>query len=125
MDGQSIEAIIRCEVDQIEKLKNVKIELPTISGQPQTVDLGIPQIVSWRLHERFRWPSDQVMLLSCGVVATPGGSANRGGFFESLLSGSRGRADALMFVEYKGLARGAPISNAAIPNPQIPPNARR
>ena len=45
--------------------------VPSLAGGLQRVEIQVPQIVSWRLHERFRWPTNQVLLLSCGVVATP------------------------------------------------------
>ena len=57
--------------ETIEKLVPVTIDVPSASTGRQSVDVQVPQLVSWRLHERFRWPTDQVLLLSCGVIATP------------------------------------------------------
>ncbi len=105
IDKRSCEVIIKCEVDQIERLQKVKVDVPTSTGQTQGLELQIPQMVSWKIHERFRWPADQVLLLSCGVVATPGPQANNMFNFNSLLNGSRRRADALLFIEYKGPAQ--------------------
>ena len=34
-------------------------------------EIEVPQWASYRLHERFHWPVDQVLLISFGVVATP------------------------------------------------------
>ena len=113
IDGQVQEVIIRCNIDQIEKMQRVGVDLPTPSGQLQTVDLHIPQMVVWRLHERFRWPSDKVLLLSCGVVAAPTPQPNGILGLQSLVNGGRDRADALLFIEYKG-----PAGQAA--NPQQP-----
>ncbi len=85
--------------------------------------------MSWRLHERFRWPADHVLVLSCGVVASPapqrspmlGGIAN---FrvadplgISSPFAGAAKRADALLFIESKGRAeQGALPRTAATPS---------
>jgi hypothetical protein len=65
----------------------------------------VPQLVSWRLHERFRWPSDQVLLLSCGVVASPTAEkASPLGIPGLTLPSSPARADALLLIESHGKA---------------------
>jgi hypothetical protein len=109
-DG-AIEVSLRCDVDQIEKIQQVDVDVPDATGRTQAVRVGVPQLVSWRVHERFRWPAEQVLLLSCGVVANPTG-APTGGLSE-LFSGSRGRADALMMIEFKGAARPVPAPRQA------------
>lgn len=108
VDNASIEATIKCDVDQVEKLNNVKVPVPSTVGE-QDVSLQIPQMVSWRLHERFRWPSDEVLVLSCGVVANPTPEATTSGFRLPGLSGPK-RADALLFIDYRGPATGATIA---------------
>jgi hypothetical protein len=108
VDNASIEATIKCDVDQVEKLNTVKVPVPSTVGE-QDVSLQIPQMVSWRLHERFRWPSDEVLVLSCGVVANPSPDATTGGFRLPGLSGPK-RADALLFIDYRGPATGATIA---------------
>ena len=102
-DGRTVETIIRCDVDQVENLRNVQVDVPLPNGTTKPIDLKVPQIVSWRLHERFRWPNEQVLVLSCGVVANPAGKSNGILQFPDLFSQSNGRADALMFIEYKGV----------------------
>jgi hypothetical protein len=114
VDNASIEATIKCDVDQVEKLNNVKVPVPSPVGE-QDVNLQIPQMVSWRLHERFRWPSDEVLVLSCGVVANPAPDSRTGGFRLPGLSGPK-RADALLFIDYRGPATGATI--ATVPGRQ-------
>ena len=96
--GRTMEAALNCRVDQVEKLVPLAIDLP-IGGQSQRVQIQVPQLVSWRLVERFRWPADEVLLLSCGVVATP---APGGGGPLSLLNplAAAGRADALLLIEH-------------------------
>lgn len=102
-DGRTVESIVRCDVDQVENLRNVQVDVPLPDGTTKPIDLKVPQIVSWRLHERFRWPREQVLVLSCGVVANPAGKSTSMLQFPDLFSQSKGRADALMFIEYKGV----------------------
>ncbi|PQO34759.1 hypothetical protein DTL21_14770 [Bremerella cremea] len=117
-DDKMIDAVLKCSVDQIEKFVTVDVDVPT-SGTRQAVDIQIPQMVSWRLHERFRWPSDQVLLISCGVVARPqagiAGTAPQLPSLAGLLPERPPRADGLMFVEFKGDAKtgaGQPVRSA-------------
>ena len=112
LDNNTIEAMIKCEVDQVEKLTNVRVNLPGVGGNLQQMNLQIPQLVSWRLHERFRWPNDQVLLLSCGVVATPEPQTS-GGFRLPGLNSKSKRADALLFIEYRGPATEASVPRTA------------
>lgn len=115
LDQRLMEVVIKCQIDQLEKLQTVTIPVPTINGQMQNLATSVPQVVSWRLHERFRWPKDQVLLLSCGVIATPAGQGNGPGFLNlgALVGQQRGRADALLFVEFKGVQSAAPPNNQA------------
>ena len=104
IDGKTIEASIKASVDQVERLNTVKVIVPGVGGATNRVNLQIPELVSWRVQERFRWPNDQVLLLSCGVVASPeSATTHSDGVLQSLLGGAaRQRADALMFIEYRG-----------------------
>lgn len=127
LDDGSIESVIKCDVDQVEKLTTVKVNVPGINGGAETMSLQIPQLVSWRLHERFRWPNDQVLLLSCGVVATP--EPTTGGGFQlpgigGVLGGNAKRADALLFIEYRGPATGASVPQTAGQTPNLAPLRR-
>ncbi len=106
LDGNTIDAVIKCEVDQIEKLLPVSVDIPSAAGGAQRVQIQVPQVVSWRLHERFRWPVNQVLMLGCGVVASPT-QERMGPLGLPLpplpLTGS-GRADALLLIESNGKA---------------------
>ena len=122
LDGQTMEAAIDCSVDQLEKLVPLTIDVPT-GGQTQRVQIQVPQLVSWRLSERFRWPTSEVLLLSCGVVATPApGSA---GMLSVLapLGISSNRADALLMIEHKppSVTAITPAITPAAPAPSVPP----
>ncbi|GAA4423983.1 hypothetical protein [Bremerella cremea] len=116
-DDRMIDAVLKCSVDQVEKFVNVDVDVPTAGTGRQAVDIQIPQMVSWRLHERFRWPSEQVLLISCGVVARPQSGIATSPQLPSipLLPQSPPRADGLMFVEFKGDAKtgaGTPVPTA-------------
>ncbi|MCA9270553.1 MAG: hypothetical protein KDA41_18855, partial [Planctomycetales bacterium] len=109
-DGSIVDAVIKCSVDQVEKMVSVNIDVPTQLNAGQQVQIQVPQMVSWRVHERFRWPAEQVLVLSCGVVAKPGGG--KAGLF-GLTNvpnplASAPRADALMILECKGTV-GSPL----------------
>ena len=128
VDGGTVDLVVKCNIDQVERLANVNLDLPLSNGQTYTGQINVPQVASWRLHERFQWPANQVLLLSCGVVAAPQGKPNasllgRGtGVFglDRIFSPNGERADALLMVEYRGdaanrLATGAPTSTASAP----------
>ena len=102
-DRKIIDCVVKCHIDQIERFIPVSIDVPSVATNRQRVQLQVPQIVSWRLHERFRWRSDQVLLLSCGVVAAPAATAPWG-------FGGAARADALLWIEYRGPAHQASLA---------------
>lgn len=109
-DERTLDTVIKCKIDQVEKLVPVEIDLPGFNSQMQRAEIQVPQIVSWRLHERFRWPTSKVLLLSCGVVASPGPDRGAPLGFLNPFAGSAGRADALMFVESRGKASQALVT---------------
>ena len=113
MDNSTIEAVIKCDVDQVEKLTKVKVDVPLGNGTKQEVTLQIPQLVSWKLHERFRWRNDQVLMLSCGVVASPEPENDGTGLRIPGLSQKSNQAEALLFIEYRGPAQSATIPQTA------------
>jgi hypothetical protein len=109
-DERTIDVVLKCNIDQVEKLVNVGVDLPGFSGQMQRADIQIPQMVSWRMHERFRWPSSQVLLLSCGVIASPEPDRPSAIGIPTLFGRTGGRSDALVFVESLGKASQALIT---------------
>ena len=106
VDGRTIDCVIKANIDQVDKFLHVELDLPLPNQQIHRAKIDVPQMVSWRLHERFRWPSDMVLLLSCGVVASPDRSQTMMPLLNlSAITGTTaGRADALMFVEFRGKA---------------------
>jgi len=113
LDNQSVEVAIKADVDQVETLTPVKVPVGNAS-----VDLNVPKVISWRLHERFRWPSDQVLLVSSGVVADPQPESGTGfGALRSIGLGAAknksSRSDALLMIEYRGPSNGASMPRSA------------
>ncbi len=105
-----IDAVLKCEVDQVEKMLPVKIDVPSATVRNQRTTIEVPQLASSRLHERFRWPADQVLLISLGVVPTPVAKApNTLGIKVPLISAPT-RADLLVFVESKGKVTSQPTT---------------
>jgi hypothetical protein len=65
LDRQTMETAVTCRVDQVEKLVPLAIDVP-VGAQSQRVQIQVPQMASWRLSERFRWPASDVLLLVWG-----------------------------------------------------------
>ena len=118
LDNQSVEIAIKADVDQVESLTPVRVPVGGANNTVNNVNLNVPKVVSWRLHERFRWPSDQVLLVSSCVVADPQPESGAGlGPLRSLgLSASQkkaSRSDALLMIEYRGPSNGASLPRSA------------
>ncbi len=109
-DERTIEAVLKCNIDQVEKLVSVGVDLPGLNGQMQRAEVQVPQLVSWRLHERFRWPTSHILLLSCGVIASPGPDRPNALGIPNPFAHGAGRADALLFVESLGKASHALVT---------------
>ncbi len=102
MDTRTTDAVVKLRLAQVEKMLSVKLEVPNNIAPNQRAECQVPQMTMVQLHERFRWPTDQVLLLSMGVVATPGPKKPNLLADTLMLSGGAPRADALLFVESKG-----------------------
>ena len=102
LDTGTTDAVIKVRLAQVEKMLPVKLEVPSVVAQNQRTEIQVPQMTMVELHERFRWPTDQVLLLSMGVVATPGPTKPNMLTDALPLPKSAPRADALLFVESKG-----------------------
>lgn len=98
LDGRYVDAVIKCNIDQLEKLVRVSVPAGNAVNPRQQAEVHVPQIAHFGLHERFRWPSDQVLLVGLGVVATPVPGKPNG------LPGLSGppRADLLVFADNRG-----------------------
>ena len=102
-DGRTVDAVIKAQVDQIEKLQEVPVDVPGPGGRSQRVVVQIPRLSGWQLHERFRWPADKVLVISRGVVATPAPVKNRRFLFNNSMNAfGQSRGDALLILECLG-----------------------
>jgi hypothetical protein len=111
LDLATADAVVKLRLNQIEKMLPVKLDVPTPVAPNQRVEIDVPQLTMSNLHERFRWPTDKVLLLSMGVVATPGPSKDNP-FTDAMqgavpLLNTPPRADALLFVESAGVVAPA------------------
>ncbi len=102
LDTRTVDAVIKIRLAQVEKMVSVKLEVPSTIAPNQRAECQVPQMTMVHLHERFRWPTDQVLLLSMGVVAMPGPKKPNLLTDALPLPKSPPRADALLFVESKG-----------------------
>jgi hypothetical protein len=121
-DRRLVDATIKCDVDQIEKMLPVMIDVPTQAVPRQRTKIDVPQMTHYRFHERFRWPVDDVLLVRMGMVAMPipvDGAPMVPGV-PLPIGNTPARADLLVFVECKGqstvaAAPGAPAQPARTP----------
>jgi hypothetical protein len=117
LDLGSADAVVKLKLNQVEKMVPVKLELPTTVAPNQRVQVDVPQMTSSNLHERFRWPTDKVLLLSMGVVATPGPTKDNpvtDAVKDAVpILKTPPRADALLFVESAGVTAPSPTPTAA------------
>lgn len=104
LQSGTIDTVIKCDVVQVEAVVPVWIDVPILGGKSQQVQIQVPQVSSWRLHERFRWTTDHVLLLSAGVVAPPDEGKAEGLTLPNLFATGPARADALLFLETKQIA---------------------
>jgi hypothetical protein len=98
-----IDATVKFEIDQVEKMVPVLLDVPTSTLPRQRTKLDAPQMTHYRFHERFRWPTDQVLLVGMGMVALPvpvDGQPVVPGI--PLFGANPARADLLLLVECKG-----------------------
>jgi hypothetical protein len=121
-DAATTDAVVKLKLAQIEKMLPVQLEVPSRIAQNQKAQIEVPQLTMVQMHERFRWPTDHVLLLSIGVVATPGPEAPSA--LDVLpLPKSAPRADALLVVE--STTAGAVAPAAAAPTAAPPQTATR
>jgi hypothetical protein len=118
-DGRAMEVVIKCHVDQIEKMTPVTIKLPGSNSLIGGAQIQVPQVASWRLYERFRWPSDQVLVITRGLVAMPGLRAEATNPLSSLLTTAPARAEALLILDCRetdaaGRSEGAAAQAARV-----------
>ncbi len=112
-DHRMIDAAIRCDINQIEKIIPVMINVPTRTSPRQRAKIEVPQVTQYRFHERFRWPVDRVLLVGMGMVPLPipvDGAPLLPGV-PLPIGNAPARADLLVFVECKGQVAPAATSS--------------
>jgi hypothetical protein len=114
-DAATTDAVVKLKLSQIEKMIPVQVEVPSIAAANQKAQIDVPQVTAVQLHERFRWPTDHVLLLSIGVVATPGPEKSNPLTDVLPLPKSAPRADALLLVESSGTVNQPMPSVAGAP----------
>jgi hypothetical protein len=102
VDGRMTDAIVKCNIDQVEKMVPVMVDVPTVAAPRQQAKVEVPQMSHFRFHERFRWPTDKVLLISMGVVPYPIPGGQKGLTQGIPLLSSLPRADLLVLAENKG-----------------------
>lgn len=102
LDNRSIDAVLKCQIDQLERLVPVMLDAPTPLSPRQRLKVEVPQATHFRLHERFRWPADQVLVVGLGMVATPTPQEPNALLASLPLVASPPRADLLVFIEGRG-----------------------
>ncbi len=116
-DRRLIDATIKCDVDQIEKMIPVMLDVPTQASPRQRAKIEVPQITHYRFHERFRWPLEQVLVVGMGMVPLPipidGAPLVPG--LPLPIGQTPARADLLVFVECRGQTPTAAPAFAPIP----------
>ena len=108
IDGQTIDAVLKCNVDQVEKMIPVSLDVPTAVNPRQKQQIEVPQMISTKLHEKFRWPAEQVLLISLGVVASPT-PTDSNPLKIPFVGNAPGRADLLVMIDNRGKIARAPI----------------
>ena len=125
-DRRTIDATIKCQIDQVEKMLSVVLDVPTATSPRQRARVEVPQMTHFRFHERFRWPVDQVLLIGMGMVALPvpvNSQASVAGL-PLPLAAAPPRADLLVLIESKGPVAetpGAASAHLPIRDPQAVP----
>jgi hypothetical protein len=117
LDTVSADAVVKLRLNQVEKMLPVMLDASTAVTPNQRMQVDVPQMTMANLHERFRWPTDQVLLLSMGVVAAPG-PEKANAFADALpILKTPPRADALLVIEARGRVSAPTAPPAAIATP--------
>jgi len=117
-DRRTIDAAIRCDIDQVEKMIPVMLDVPARNLPRQRTKIEAPQMTHYRFHERLRWPIEQVLLVETGMVALPmpidGAPLVPG--VPLPIGNAPARADLLILVECRGPSASAVSPGGASPS---------
>ena len=104
VDRKIIDAVVKCDIDQVEKMVPIFVNMTSQTGQPQRVKVEVPQMTQLRFQERFRWPADKVLVVGLGMVALPipiDGSREIIPGLPFTMPGGPPRADLVVMIESK------------------------
>jgi hypothetical protein len=117
LDRRTIDATIKCDINQVEAVHPVIIEVPTATSPRQRTKIEVPQVSQYRFHERFRWPVDRVLVVGMGMLPLPlpvdGATLVPG--VPLPLGNSPARGDLLVMVECHGPLLPANAAGASAP----------
>jgi hypothetical protein len=103
VDATQVDTVVRLQVNRVERMTPYSSEVP-MGNTTQRVSAEVPEITAWHLHERLRWPTDQVLLVSRGMVSLPDGRRKKPAAIQGLLGGTA-RIELLLFLECQELER--------------------
>ena len=96
-DSKTIDAMIKCNLTDVEKLHSVELEFPNAAAVANRYKVEVPQLNQFQFNERFRWPTDQVLLIAMSMVPapTPSSASSVTEFF----TGPHDRVELLVLIE--------------------------
>lgn len=104
IDRESIDAIVKCQIDQVEKMVPVMLDVPTAVAPRQRTKIEVPQLAHFQFHERFRWSPDKVLLIGMGMIPLPSAAESKPlvpGLPIPGVGAGDNRGDLLVFIEAK------------------------
>jgi len=103
-DGTAVEAVVRCRIDQIERMAAVTMNESGPAGQ--RLQIEVPQVSAVRIGERFRWPATDSLVIGLGLVPWPVPGQN--GASSAALFTDAKRTDVVVVVEPRLADSAAP-----------------
>src|SRR5262245_24312824 len=120
LDGRTIDAVVKCNIDQVAKLNSVTIDVPTPAAPRQRTEIQVPQLESTRFAEKFHWPTEMVLVIGFGMVPTPTPPEPTAVKIPLISQGDH--ADLLLFVENRGVAGKPPsVTRTIVPATAVRP----
>ncbi|HZZ26359.1 MAG TPA: hypothetical protein VFE46_00025 [Pirellulales bacterium] len=120
LDGKMIDAVVKCNIDQVEKMTSVTLDVPTQAAPRQRTKIQVPQMNTIRFAEKFHWPTDMVLIIGFGIVPVPTPQEPTGVKIPLVTPDSH--ADLLVVVENRGvegkppsITRNLPPASATVP----------
>ena len=68
LDGKTLEARIKCDMVQIDKMHQLTINTPSSASPSAKMTIEVPQVANFSVDELISWPADTVLLLDLGIV---------------------------------------------------------